>query len=59
LRLSSFKIRQIDEYIQITEFMIRKTQSLDLRELAVARKLRVKLAPSKGAEQEGTPPKKP
>jgi hypothetical protein len=54
-----FLIRQIDEYIQVTEFMIRKTPSLDQRELAVARKLRTKLAPSKRAEQEGTPPRKP
>jgi hypothetical protein len=54
-----FLIRQIDEYIRVTEFMIRKTPSLDQRELAVARKLRTKLAPSKRAEQEAEPSKTP
>jgi hypothetical protein len=54
-----FLTRQIDEYIQVTEFMVRKTPSLDQRELAVARKLRTKLAPSKRAEQEAAPSKTP
>ena len=38
-----FLIRQIDEYIQVTEFMIRKTPTLDEGELALARRLRTKL----------------
>ena len=37
-----FLIRQIDEYIQVTEFMIRKTAALDHGELALARNLRTK-----------------
>ena len=40
-----FLIRQIDEYIQVTEFMIRKTAALDHGELALARNLRTKLSP--------------
>jgi len=42
-----FLIRQIDEYIQVTEFMIRKTAALDHGELALARNLRTKLSPGK------------
>jgi len=44
-----FRIRQIDEYIQVTEFMIRKT-ALDHGELALARNLRTKLSPGKQTE---------
>ena len=44
-----FLIRQIDEYIQVTEFMIRKT-ALDYGELALARNLRTKLSPGKQTE---------
>jgi len=40
-----FLIRQIDEYIQVTEFMVRKTAALDHGELALARNLRAKLGP--------------
>ena len=43
-------IRQIDEYIQVTEFMIRKTATLDHGELALARNLRTKLSPGKQTE---------
>ncbi len=32
-----FLVRQIDEYIQVTEFMIRKTAALEHGELALAR----------------------
>ena len=45
-----FLIRQIDEYIQVTEFMIRKTAALDHGELALARNLRTKLSPGKQTE---------
>jgi hypothetical protein len=45
-----FLIRQIDEYIQVTEFMIRKTATLDHGELALARNLRTKLRPGKQTE---------
>ena len=45
-----FLIRQIDEYIQVTEFMIRKTETLDHGELALARNLRTKLSPGKQTE---------
>jgi hypothetical protein len=53
-----FLIRQIDEYIQVTEFMIRKTPSLDQGELALARRLRTKLTPGKQTEQEDTASRK-
>ena len=46
-----FLIRQIDEYIQVMEFMIRKTAALDHGELALARNLRTKLSPGKQTEQ--------
>jgi hypothetical protein len=42
-----FLIRQIDDYIQVTEFMIRKTPALDHGELALARNIRTKLSPGK------------
>jgi len=45
-----FLIRQIDEYIQVMEFMIRKTPALDQGELALARKLKTKLSPGKQSE---------
>jgi len=35
----AFLIRQIDEFIQVMEVMIRKTPALDNRELALARNL--------------------
>jgi hypothetical protein len=40
-----FLIRQIDEYIQVTKFIIRKTTALDPGELALARSLRTKQSP--------------
>ena len=40
----AFLIRQIDEYIQVMEFMIRKTPALDNQEVALARNLRTKLS---------------
>ena len=40
-----FLIRRIDEYIQVMEFMIRKTPALDQGELTLARKLSRKLSP--------------
>ena len=46
-----FLIRQIDEYIQVMEFMIRKTPALVNKELALARNLRTKLSVGKRAEQ--------
>ena len=46
-----FLIRRVDEYIQVMEFMIRKTPALDQGELALARKLRRKLSPGKEADQ--------
>ena len=45
-----FLIRQIDEYIQVTKFMIRKTTELDHGEPALARNLRTKLSPGKQTE---------
>jgi len=53
-----FLLRQIDEYIQVTEFMIRKTPALDQGELALARRLRTKLIPGKQTEQEQTAPRR-
>jgi hypothetical protein len=50
LRELEFLIRRIDEYIQVMEFMIRKTPALDQGELALARKLRTKLSPGKQIE---------
>jgi superfamily II DNA or RNA helicase len=47
LRELGFLIRQIDQYIQVMEFMIRKTPAVDQGELALARKLRTKLNPGK------------
>jgi hypothetical protein len=47
-----FLIRQIDEYIQVTEFMIRKTAPLDHGELSLARNLRTKLSPAKQTEHQ-------
>jgi hypothetical protein len=46
----TFLIRQIDEYIQVMEVMIRKTAALDTGELALARNLRTKLIVGKQAE---------
>ena len=46
----AFLIRQIDEYIQVMELMIRKTPALDNGELALARNLRTKLIVGKQAE---------
>jgi len=46
-----FLIRQIDEYIEVMEFMLRKTPALDQGELALARKLRTKLSTGKQSEQ--------
>jgi len=48
----TFLIRQIDDYIQVTEFMIRKTAALDHGELALARELRTKLSPGKQTEHQ-------
>ena len=45
-----FLIRQIDEYIQVTELMIRKMAAMDHGELALARNLRTKLSPAKQTE---------
>jgi hypothetical protein len=53
-----FLIRQIDEYIQVTEFMIRKVPSLDQGELALARRLRTKLTPGQQTEQQETAPRR-
>jgi hypothetical protein len=50
LRELEFLLRQIDEYIQAMEFMMRKTPALDHGELALARKLRTKLSPGKQGE---------
>jgi hypothetical protein len=47
LRELEFLIRQIDQYIQVMEFMIGKTPGLDQGELALARKLRTKLSRGK------------
>ena len=46
-----FLIHRIDEYIQVMEFMIRKSPALDQGELALARKLSRKLSPGKATEQ--------
>ena len=46
----AFLIRQIDEYIQVMEVMIRKSPALDDKELALARNLRTKLSAGKQAE---------
>jgi hypothetical protein len=43
-------IRQINEYIQVPEFMVRKMPALDNKELALARNLRTKLSVGKQAE---------
>jgi hypothetical protein len=48
----AFLIRQIDEYIQVMELMIRKTPALDNGELALTRNLRTKLIVGKQAEHE-------
>jgi len=48
-----FLICQIGEYIQVTEFMIRKTAALDHGELAFARNLRTKLSPANRPEHRG------
>ena len=47
----AFLIRQIDEYIQVMEVLIRKTPALDTGELALARNLRKKLLVDKPAER--------
>jgi hypothetical protein len=49
-----FLIRRIDEYIQVMEFMIRKTPALDQGELALARRLRRKLSPEKATQPRRT-----
>ena len=54
-----FLIIRLDEYIQVTEFMIRKTPTLDQGELALARRLRTKLSPGKQTEPEQTGPRRP
>jgi hypothetical protein len=46
----AFLIRQIDEYIQAMEVMIRTAPALDTGELALARNLRTKLIVGKQAE---------
>jgi len=45
----AFLIRQIDEYVQVMEVLIRKTPALDTGELALARNLRKKLLVGKQA----------
>jgi hypothetical protein len=45
----AFLIRQLDEYIQVMEFMIRKTPALGNKELALARNFRTKLSVGKQA----------
>jgi hypothetical protein len=47
----AFLIRQIDEYIQAMEVLIRKTPALDTGELALAKNLRKKLLVDKQAER--------
>ena len=47
----AFLIRQIDEYIQVMEVLIRKTPALDTGELALARNLRKKLLVGKQSER--------
>jgi hypothetical protein len=54
-----FLICQIDEYIQVTEFMIRKTSALDHGEFALARKLRTKLKANRPNIGRRTLPKSP
>ena len=46
----AFLIRQMEEYIEVMEFMTRKTPALDNNELALARNLRTKLSVGKQAE---------
>jgi hypothetical protein len=46
----AFLVRQLDEYIQVMEFMIRKTPALDNNELASASNLQTKLSVGKRAE---------
>jgi len=46
----AFLIRQIEEYIHVMEFLIRKTPALDNKELALARNLRTKLSAGTQAE---------
>ena len=46
----AFLIRQIDEYMHVMEFMIRKTPALDNEELALATNPRTKLSAGKQAE---------
>ena len=45
----AFLIRQIDEYIQVMEVLIRKTPALDTGELALARNLKKELLVGKQA----------
>ena len=40
-----FLTRQVDEFIQVMEFMSRKNSAVDQEELAVARRLKDKLNP--------------
>ena len=47
----AFLIRQIDEYIQVMEVLIRKKPALDTGELAVARNLKKKPLVGKQAER--------
>jgi hypothetical protein len=47
-----FLIRQIDDYIEVMEYMLRKTPALDQGELALARKLRTKLSPGKQTQHQ-------
>src|SRR5215831_18688865 len=56
-RERAFLIRQIDEYIQVMEVLIRKKPALDTGELALARNLRKKLLVGKQAERERAFPK--
>ena len=46
----AFLIRQLDEYIQVMEALIRKTPAFDNGDLALARNLRTKLGVGKQAE---------
>ena len=50
-RERAFLIRQIDEYIQVMEILIRKTPALDTGELALARNLKKKLLVGEQAER--------
>ena len=47
----AFLIRQIDEYIQVIEVLIRETTALETGELALAGNLRKKLFVGKQAER--------